>query len=110
MNITKLIKLLGLGVFGWFFVRFWISYFSVSALHPALNSSLPKDKYDQVQTGMTIEEVKRITGEPGQLNVSDVTIGNKTMKITTYNWLKPHEFTSIGFSDGKVVSKSRQDK
>jgi len=108
MNITKLIKLLGLGAFGWFFVRFWIGYFSVSALHPSLNSTLSKAKYDQVQTGMTLEEVKRITGEPGRVTESESTIGNRTVKLTSYSWYKSGEFASISFADGKEVGKSQQ--
>jgi outer membrane protein assembly factor BamE (lipoprotein component of BamABCDE complex) len=64
------------------------------------------DKYNQVQTGMTYDQVKDIMGGDGELQ-SDTKISGHTSQL--YNWTGESvgSSASITFTDGSVSSKAQ---
>ena len=62
------------------------------------------DKFNQIQTGMTYEEVVAIIGEEGTLS-SESSYGDYSSKI--YSWSNGIANATISFSNGKVSAKSQ---
>lgn len=64
------------------------------------------DQYNQIQTGMTYEEVKNILGGEGQLS-SETEIAGMNSQIYQWNGNSLGANCMITFSDGKVYSKAQ---
>lgn len=64
------------------------------------------DKYNQVETGMTYDEVVAIMGGDGELS-SDTEIAGVSSKLYMWDGEDIASNCSITFSDGKVSSKSQ---
>lgn len=64
------------------------------------------DKYNQVETGMTYDEVVAIMGGDGELS-SDTKIAGVSSKLYMWDGENIASNCSITFSDGKVSSKSQ---
>lgn len=64
------------------------------------------DKYNQVETGMTYDEVVAIMGGDGELS-SDTEIAGVSSKLYMWDGENIASNCSITFSDGKVSSKSQ---
>lgn len=64
------------------------------------------DKYNQVETGMTYDEVVAIMGGDGELS-SDTKIAGVSSKLYMWDGEDIASNCSITFSDGKVSSKSQ---
>ena len=64
------------------------------------------DKYNQVETGMTYDEVVAIMGGDGKLS-SDTKIAGVSSKLYMWDGENIASNCSITFSDGKVSSKSQ---
>ena len=62
------------------------------------------DKFNQIQTGMTYEQVVAIIGEEGTLS-SESAYGDYSSKI--YSWSNGIANATISFSNGKVSAKSQ---
>lgn len=64
------------------------------------------EKFNQIQTGMTYDEVVSIIGEEGTLS-TESSYGNANMKI--YYWYSEDGITNatISFMNGKVEAKSQ---
>ena len=62
------------------------------------------DKFNQIQTGMTYEEVVAIIGEEGTVS-SESSFGDSSMKI--YSWSNGIANATISFTNGKVSAKSQ---
>ena len=62
------------------------------------------DKFNQIQTDMTYEEVVAIIGEEGTVS-SESSYGNSSMKI--YSWSNGIANATISFTNGKVSAKSQ---
>ena len=64
------------------------------------------EKFNQIQTGMTYQQVVDIIGEEGTLS-TESSFGNQTMQI--YYWYASNGIsnTTISFSNGKVSAKSQ---
>ena len=62
------------------------------------------DKFNQIQTGMTYEEVVAIIGEEGTVS-SESSYGDYSSKI--YSWSNGIANATISFTNGKVSAKSQ---
>lgn len=88
------------------------SVFLILFLGSCVRTSISKNNFDRIQTGMSFKEVVQILGEPtssSTLNVGEVI-------VTSANWENSHAVISIQFFNDKVklrkfvegVTKSRE--
>ena len=68
-------------------------------------SKLDRDHYDQVQTGMTIEHVKKILGEPDETKSGGVDVLGIGGTATTLTWKSGDKSITVTFVNDKVVKK-----
>ena len=71
----------------------------------ACGGGISKENYDKVKTGMTLEEVKDILGEPTDGGSAGAEIGGMKLSGGNYVWKDGDKTITIGFKDDKVVSK-----
>ena len=69
-----------------------------------LKSNISLEKYNQIQEGMTYEEVVSIVGEEGEV-VSEVDIGYPEYATKLYSWSNDNGTMTITFQNNKVYSK-----
>lgn len=63
-------------------------------------SKITREKYNQIQLGMTYEQVVEIMGDPGEE-------GGSADVVKVYYWTNAdNSSVSVGFANGKVTSKS----
>ena len=70
------------------------------------NTKVTLEKFNQIQTGMTYQQVVDIIGEEGTLS-TESSAGNQTMQI--YYWYAQNEISNatISIMNGKVNAKSQ---
>ena len=64
-----------------------------------------KDKYDRIQTDMTVKEVKDILGEPTNVKTGGTEVLGVGATGSTMTWTKGKEVITVKFVNEKVVSK-----
>jgi hypothetical protein len=68
-----------------------------------------KAEYDQLETGMSYDQVKSIIGDPGTQTMNDVAVGmasGTNQKLTTYTWKNPDgSIASASFENDKLTIK-----
>lgn len=64
-----------------------------------------KEKYDRIQTDMTIKEVKDILGEPTNVKTGGAEVLGVGATGSTMTWTKGKEVITVKFVNEKVVSK-----
>lgn len=63
-------------------------------------------KFNQIQTGMTYEQVKQLAGGDGKLqNQSEA--GGMSMRMYTWDGDKPVSWVNVQFTNGQVTSKAQ---
>lgn len=90
-------------------VNFNTSNTNSSSQSSTTNSTLiTKEKYDQIQTGMSYDQVVQLIGSNGQ-NISESEINGT--HYSTYSWTAEDGVSSanISFRDNVVISKSQMD-
>ena len=70
------------------------------------NDKITLEKFNQIQTGMTYQQVVEIIGEEGTLS-TESSYSNQTMQI--YYWYAKNGIsnTTVTFMNGKVTAKSQ---
>lgn len=77
---------------------------ALTACTPTAPASITLDKYEQIQTGMTLEEVQALMGEPGE-ETSRMEIEGAPPTFS-HMWKNANgSNVGITFQDNKVVSK-----
>ena len=78
------------------------------------SQELDREKYDQINNGMTTEQVKSIAGEPAKTESSSMSGGHQMggvtmtsgMTIEYWYYQGSRGWVRLTISDGKVTSKS----
>ncbi|MDD2413993.1 MAG: DUF3862 domain-containing protein [Eubacteriaceae bacterium] len=72
------------------------------------STTITLDQFNQIQTGMTYDEVTAIVGSPGVVQ-SEVDIGDETYKTTIYSWdgASYGSSANVTIQGGTVTSKSQ---
>ena len=68
---------------------------------------ITKDNYDEIKTGMTLDEVESILGSGTEQASSDASFGGISIDMKSMVWQNEDKIISITFSHGKVQSKSQ---
>ena len=69
-----------------------------------IEPGLTLDNYNMIEEGMTYEEVVRLFGDPGTVQM-EFDFGSPESKTTNYIWGNGLSYVGITFSGGKVASK-----
>jgi hypothetical protein len=66
---------------------------------------ITRDRFNQIQNGMTLKQVEQIVGSPGKL-IADSSTADETGQV--YSWKNPQGSNAIiEFKNGKVVAKAQ---
>jgi hypothetical protein len=79
---------------------------STPAAQPANDGKATMAEFNQLQAGMTLQDVQKVIGSPGKLQSSSAAGG---MQVDMYQW-DGDKFGSqvmVQFQDGKVFTKSQ---
>jgi hypothetical protein len=68
-------------------------------------SKVDRGHYDQVQTGMTLEQVKKIMGDPDETRSGGVDVLGIGATATTLTWKSGDKSITVTFVNDKVVAK-----
>lgn len=68
---------------------------------------ITKDNYNEIKTGMTLDEVAGILGAGTEQASSDASFGGISIDMKGMVWQNEDKIISITFSHGKVQSKSQ---
>ncbi len=68
-------------------------------------SKMNREHYDQVQTGMTLDQVKKILGEPDETKSGGVNVLGVGGSATTMTWKSGDKSITVTFVNDKVVAK-----
>lgn len=63
------------------------------------------EEYNQIQAGMTYEEVQEIVGSPGTISADSTVAGVRTVIVTWYANPKIGTNANVTFQNDAVVSK-----
>lgn len=65
------------------------------------SATIPPGAYEQVQNGMTLEQVKGLLGDPSSITNAE----SGGIVISSYTWMAGDRTVGITFQDGKVIGK-----
>ncbi|WP_430452737.1 hypothetical protein [Rhodopirellula europaea] len=68
---------------------------------------MTKDSYNEIKTGMTLDEVEAILGDGTEQTSSDASFGGISIDMQRMVWQNEDKIISITFSHGKVKAKSQ---
>jgi hypothetical protein len=69
-------------------------------------SKIDREHYDQVQAGMTIDQVKKILGDPAETNSAGGSVLGISGNATTMTWKTGDKSITVSFVNDKVVVKN----
>lgn len=72
---------------------------------PANDEYITLEEYNQIQAGMTYEEVQEIVGSPGTISADSTVAGVRTVIVTWYANPKIGTNANVTFQNDAVVSK-----
>ncbi len=70
--------------------------------------AVSQENFDKIDTGMTMDEVKAILGEPTEENAAGVSMGDMEISGGATVWKEGDKSIVVTFQDGKVVAKAKK--